>query len=113
MGSTTTDAITAPPRPARFTLWAVAVSVLAAVALITSAAALTVAARDGATTGVSGAAVLEATGIPRWDEAKLEAMEGRMRAETVRIYGRIPRWDEAKLEAMEGRMLAETARSDG
>ena len=102
-------------RPAGFTLWTVAVSALAAAALIMSAVALVVAGRDRTFTGQTGGAIHEAvsTEVPLWDAGKLEAMEGRMLAETVRLEGYAPRWDAGKLEAMKGRMLAETARLDG
>lgn len=105
---TNADTIQIAARPVGFTLWTAVVSVLAAAALVMSAAALTVASRDRAVaeaTGIRQAAIADA---PRWDAAKLEAMDGRMLAETVRISGQLPRWDTAKLEAMEGRMLAET-----
>lgn len=99
-------------RPTGFRLWTAFVSALAAAALIMSAVALTVAVRDRTVTGVAGHEAAS-TGIPLWDVAKLDAMEGRMLAESVRIYGRIPRWDATKLEAMESRMLSESARFDG
>ena len=112
---TQADAIRVTARPAGFTLWAAAVSVLAAAALIMSAVALTVAARDRAVTGVAGGGMHEATSIeaPLWNAAKLDAMEGRMLAESIRINGYVPLWNEVKLEAMEGRMLAESIRLDG
>jgi hypothetical protein len=73
-----------------------------------SAVALTVAARDRADTGVAGGGIHEvaSTEAQHWDAAKLEAMEGRMLAESVRIEGYVPVWDAAKLEAMEGRVRA-------
>ena len=43
---------------------------------------------------------------PLWDAGKLEAMEGRVLAETVRPKGAAPLWDAGKLQAMEGRVLA-------
>ena len=95
--------------PARFTLWTTAVSVLAAAALIMSALALTVAGRgDGSVTSVAGSGTREAAtlGAPLWDAGKLEAMQGRVLAETVRVQGSAPLWDAGKLEAMEGRVLA-------
>ena len=105
---TKAETIGVSTRPAGFTLWTAAVSALAAVALIMSAVALTVASRDRAITGVAGGGIHEATSTeaPTWDAAKLEAMEGRMLAESVRIDGDAPTWDAAKLEAMEGRMAA-------
>ena len=79
---TKAETIRIAPRPAAFTFWTAAVSVLAAAALIMSAVALTVAARDRAVTGVVGAGIEGAasTAALRWDAGKLEAMEGRMRA---------------------------------
>jgi hypothetical protein len=91
-------------RPAGFTVWAVAVSVLAAVALIMSAVAITMATRDRAASGAIQTA--SSAGVPSWDAAKLEAMEGRMAAESARIDGDAPTWDAAKLEAMAGLMDA-------
>ena len=95
-------------RPARTTLWIAAVSALAAAALIMSAVALTVAARDRAVTGVATGGINEAvsTAAPVWDADKLEAMEGRMLAESIRIDGYAAVWDADKLEAMEGRVRA-------
>ena len=112
---TNADTIKVPSRPAGFTLWAAAVSALAAAALIMSAVALTVAARDRAATGVAGGGVHEAssTEAPPWSEARLEAMEGRMLAESIRMNGYVPLWYPAKLDAMEGRMLAESIRMNG
>lgn len=104
--------ISVSARPTGFRLWTAVVSALAAAALIMSATALTVAVRDRAVAGVAGHEAAS-TGIPLWDAAKLDAMEGRMLAESVRIYGRIPRWDAAKLEAMESRTLAESVRING
>ena len=95
-------------RPALFTFWTVTVSVLAAAALILSAVALNVAGRgDRSVTSVEGSGTSEAesTGA-RWDAGKLEAMRGRVLAETVRVQGSAPLWDAGKLEAMEGRVLA-------
>jgi hypothetical protein len=102
-------------RPAGFTLWTVAVSALAAAALIMSAVAITMAAGDRASTGVAsrGINTVTSTGVALWDAAKLEAMEGRMAAESARIDGDAPTWDAAKLEAMEGRVAAESARIQG
>jgi hypothetical protein len=95
--------------PARFTLWTAAVSVLAAAALIMSALALTLAARgDRSVTSVAGSGIHEAAsiGAPLWDADKLEAMQGRMLAESVLAEGSAGLWDADKLEAMQGRMLA-------
>jgi hypothetical protein len=96
-------------RPALFTFWTVTVSVLAAAALILSAEALNVAGRgDRSVTSVEGSGTSEAesTEARLWDEGKLEAMKGRVLAETVRVQGSAPLWDAGKLEAMEGRVLA-------
>jgi hypothetical protein len=103
-------------RPALFTFWTVTVSVLAAAALILSAVALNVAGRsDRSATSVEGSGTREAAGVGAtlWDAGKLEAMEGRVLAETVRVQGSAPLWDAGKLEAMEGRVLAETVRVQG
>ena len=94
-------------RPALFTFWTVTVSVLAASALILSAVALNVAGRgDRSATSVAGTREAASIGAPVWDAGKLEAMEGRMLAETVRVEGSAALWDAGKLEAMEGRLLA-------
>jgi hypothetical protein len=103
-------------RPALFTFWTVTVSVLAAAALILSALALNVAGRgDGSVTSVAGIGTREGAtlGAAVWDAGKLEAMQGRMVAETVRAEGAAALWDAAKLEAMQGRMVAETVRAEG
>jgi len=103
-------------RPALFTFWTATVSVLAAAALILSAVALTVARRsDDSVTSVagSGTGVADSIGARLWDAGKLEAMQGRVLAETVRTEGPAALWDAGKLEAMEGRLLAETVRTDG
>ena len=100
-------------RPALFTFWTVTVSVLAAAALILSAVALNVAVRgDRSVASVEGSGVLQAesNGARLWDAGKLDAMEGRVLAATVRVQGSAPLWDVAKLDAMEGRVLAETVR---
>jgi hypothetical protein len=112
---TKAETIRVSARPTGFMLWTVAVSALAAVALIMSAVALTVAARDRAVTGVAVGGIHEAASIeaPPWNAAKLDAMEGRMLAESIRINGYAPLWNAAKLDAMEGRMLAESVRIDG
>ena len=97
-------------RPALFTFWTVAVSALAAAALILSAVALTVAGRgDGSVTSVAGSGTREGAslGAPLWDAGKLEAMQGRVLAEAVRAEETdAPLWDAGKLQAMEGRVLA-------
>jgi hypothetical protein len=95
-------------RPALFTFWTVTVSVLAAAALILSALALTVAGRsDGSVTSVAaGTREGASLGAALWDADKLQAMEGRVLAETVRAEGSAALWDADKLQAMEGRVLA-------
>jgi hypothetical protein len=102
-------------RPALFRFWTVTVSVLAAAALILSALALTVAGRDGSVTSVAGSGTREGAslGEPLWDAGKLEAVQGRMLAETVRAEGSAALWDAGKLEAMQGRMLAEAVGAEG
>ena len=87
---TKAETIRGSARPAGFTLWTAAVSALAAAALIMSAVALTVSVRDRAAAGAAIAGVHEAasTEAPRWNAAKLEAMDGRMLAESIRINGR-------------------------
>jgi hypothetical protein len=105
------EAIRVPARPAGFTLWTAAVFALAAAALIMSVVALTVA-RDSAVTGAAGGGIHEAasTAPALWDAGKLEAMQGRVLAESVRIEVYAPPWDAGKLEAMQGRVLAESVR---
>jgi len=112
---TKAETIRVSARPAGFTLWTAAVSALAAAALIMSAVALTVAARDRAVTGVAGGGIHESasTEAPLWDAGKLAAMQGRVLAESVRSEGYAPLWDPGRLEAMEGRVLAESVRSEG
>ncbi len=111
---TKAETIRVSARPAGFTLWTAAVSALAAAALIMSAVALTVAARDRVATGVVGGTNETArTDATRWDAAKLEALESRMFAESLRIGGNAPIWDPGKLEALESRMFAESLRIDG
>ncbi len=107
---TKAEAIRVSSRPAGFTFWNVAVSALAVAALIMSAVALTVAARDRALTGETSTSIHEVASAEAslWDAGKIEAMEGRMLAESTRIEASL--WDAGKIEAMEGRMLAEGAR---
>ena len=103
-------------RPALFTFWTVAVSALAAAALILSAVALTVAGRgDRSVTSVEGSGTREAASIgsPLWDAGKLDAMRGRVLAKTVQAEGSAPLWDAGKLDAMRGRVLAKTVQAEG
>lgn len=98
-----------PVRPVGLTLWTAAVAALAAAALIMSVVALTLAARDpAAVTGVAGSGIQQAasTEASPWDQGKLEAMQGRMLAGSVRIADPALLWDPGRLEAMEGRVLA-------
>ena len=102
--------------PPRFPLWTTAVSVLAAAALIMSALALILAGRgDRSVTDVAVSGTQQAAniGVPLWDAGKLEAMRGRVLAETVRAEGSAALWDADKLEAMRGRVLADTIRAEG
>lgn len=105
---TKAETIRVPARPAGFTLWTAAVSALAAAALIMSAVALTVAARDRAITGVAGGGIHGAasTEAALWDTSKLAAMQGRVLAESIRSEDPGVLWDQGRLEAMEGRVLA-------
>jgi hypothetical protein len=109
---TKAETIGVSARPAGFMLWTAAVAALAAAALIMSAVALIVATRDRAVISFTGAGIHEAAsiGAPLWDAGKLEAMQGRVLAESVRSEGYAPLWDEGKLEAMQGRVLAESIR---
>ena len=103
-------------RPALFKFWTVAVSALAAAALILSAVALNVAGRsDRSVASLEGSGTREAAGIgsPLWDAGKLQAMQGRVLAETVQAQGSAPLWDAGKLQAMQGRVVAETVRAEG
>jgi hypothetical protein len=108
---TKAETIGVSARPVGFTVWTAAVSALAATALILSAVALTFAARDDrAVTSVSSGGIDEAAsiGASLWDAGKLEAMQGRVLAESVRVEGYAPLWDAGRLEAMQGRVLAES-----
>jgi hypothetical protein len=81
-----------------------------------SALALTLAGRgDHSVTSVAGSGTREAAsiGAPLWDAGKLEAMPGRLLAETVQAVGSAALWDADKLEAMRGRLLAETVQAEG
>lgn len=102
-------------RPTGFVVWTGIVSALAAAALIMSAVALTVAGReDGSLAPVADGEALGVTSAqaPLWDAGKLEAMHGRVLAESVSTQG-YALWDAAKLEAMKGRVLAASAGSHG
>jgi hypothetical protein len=112
---TKAETIRVSAQPAGFTLRTAAVSALAVAALIMSAVALTVAARDHAVTAVAGGGIHEeaSTEAPLWDAGKLAAMQGRVLAESIRKEGYAPLWDEGKLEAMNGRVLAESVRIEG
>src|SRR5688500_20320498 len=103
-------------RPALFTFWTVAVSALAAAALILSAVALNVAGRsDRSVASVEGSGTREAgsIGSPLWDAGKLQAMQGRVLAGTVQAQGRAPPWAAGEPRAVQGRVVAETGRAGG
>jgi len=94
-------------RPTGLVVWTGIVSALAAAALIMSALALIEARGDASIAApVSrqelGAATAQA---PLWDAGKLEAMAGRILAESVASSGPVL-WDDGKLAAMAGRVLA-------
>jgi hypothetical protein len=56
-----------------------------------------------AVTSDAPAVAEQVVGITRWDQGKLDAMEGRQQAETVQVDGPgIAPWDQGKLDAMEG-----------
>lgn len=83
---TKAETIGVSARPAGFTIWTAAVAALAVAALIMSAVALTVAARDRAVTGAIGGISDVASAVPQfWDAAKLDAMEARMEAMADRV----------------------------
>ncbi len=95
--STQAGTIEASSRPVGFMLWGAIVSVLAAAALIMSAVAL----QSARTSSREIASV-----APLWDAGKLEAMRGRVLAETVGVEAMATLWDAGKLEAMRGRAIA-------
>jgi hypothetical protein len=101
-------------RPTGFVVWTGIVSALAAAALIISAVALVEARDQGSPPGaVSGEQVAVADAqAPLWDAGKLEAMRGRVLAESVGSAS-YALWDAGKLEAMRGRVLAESVGSAG
>lgn len=106
--STKAGTIGVAGRPTGLVIWTGIVSALAAAALIMSAIALTEARDDGSVAGAVGS---EHVGVasaqaPLWDAGKLEAMRGRVLAESVSTRG-YALWDVGKLEAMKGRELAE------
>ena len=112
---TEAETIRVSARPAGFTLWTAAVSVLAAAALIMSAVALTVAARDRAVTGVAGGGIHEAasTEVSLWNAGKLEAMEGphaRREHPDQRVCSALER---GQARSHGRRMLAESIRIKG
>jgi hypothetical protein len=112
--STNAGAVGVSTRPALIKAWTAAVSALAVAALIMSTVALSLAVRDdrqvSSRAEQAGGAQAVSAGAIAWDAGKLEAMEGRQLAETVRTASPAPLWDAQKLEAMEGRQLAETVR---
>ena len=112
--STKAGTIGVAGRPTGFLVWTGIVSALAAAALIMSAVAL-IETRDHGS--VVGEAASEQLGVasaqaPLWDAGKLEAMKGRVLAESVATQGYVP-WDAGKLDAMAGRVLAVNAGDQG
>jgi hypothetical protein len=95
-------------RPTGFVVWTGIVSALAAAALIMSAVALIEARRDGGGEAIG----IASSQAPLWDAGKLEAMRGRVLAESVGSQDYVL-WDEAKLDAMAGRVLATSAGGQG
>ena len=105
--STKAGTIGVAGRPTGIVVWTAIVSALAASALIMSSVALIEAREEGSIAGAvsrqqDGAASAQA---PLWDAGKLEAMAGRVLAESVGSPGYVL-WDDGKLEAMAGRVLA-------
>ena len=106
--STKAGTMQVPGRPPGVILWIAAVSALAALALIVSAMALTVAKRgDGALTTVAdnGHRVAAITGASP-AAGTLHIWQGRVLVNTPPIEGSAALWDSGKLEAMKGRALA-------
>ena len=107
--STKAGTMRVPGRPTGVILWIAAVSALAAVALIISAMALTVAKRgDGALTTVADNdhRVAAITGASPAAASTLDIWQGRVLVNTPPIEGSAALWDPGKLEAMQGRVLA-------
>jgi hypothetical protein len=96
--STKAGTIEVTGRPARSTVWAAIVSVVAATALIMSVLAFVRAER-------TSSREVTIVGTPLWDAGKLDAMQGRAVAEAVWVT-RATLWDAGKLDAMQGRGLA-------
>ncbi len=111
--STEARTIVLSGRSALFTVWTVAVSILAAAALIVSGLALNVASEnDRSVSAEVGAVEAASVGSPLWDAGKLHAMELRM--DLAEAAHAAAAWDAGKLEAMETRMeLAEAAQAEG
>jgi hypothetical protein len=111
--STKAGTIGVAGRPTGFVVWTGIVSALAAAALIMSAIALTEARDDGSVAGAVGSEPLGVASAqaPLWDAGKLEAMEGRVLAESVDDQGYVL-WDDGKLAAMAGRVLAAGTAND-
>ena len=99
-------------RPSGFVVWTGIVSAVAAAALIMSAVALIESRDDGSV--AAGAETLGVTSSQSvlWDAGKLDAMAGRVLAESVRSSG-YALWDANKLDAMAGRVLAESVGNQG
>lgn len=106
--STKAGTIGVAGRPTGIVVWTGIVSALAAAALIMSAVALTEARRDSGSEAIGVAS----TQAPLWDAGKLEAMRGRVLAETASSQGHVL-WDAGKLDAMAGRVLAASVTTPG
>ena len=105
--STKAGTIGVAGRPTGFMVWTAIVSTLAAAALIMSAVALIETRDHGSVADAAGAETLGVSSSQSalWDAGKLEAMAGRVLAESVGSSGYVL-WDDVKLEAMAGRVLA-------
>ena len=107
--STKAGTMQVPGRPPGVILWIAAVAALAALALIVSAMALTVAKRgDGALTTVAdnGHRVAASMGASPAEAGTYRIWQGRVLVNTPPIEGAAVLWDPGKLEAMQGRVLA-------
>jgi hypothetical protein len=87
-------------RPTGFVIWTGIVSALAAAALIMSAVALIEARDHGSIAGATSKeqVVVASAQAPSWDAGKLEAMQGRVLAESVGSDSYVL-WDDGKLAA--------------
>src|SRR5262245_48112032 len=112
--STKAGTIGVAGRPTGFVVWTAIVSALAAAALIMSSLALIEARDDGSVAGAAGGESLGVTSSQPalLDAGKLDAMAGRVLAESVGSSGYVL-WDAGKLDAMAGRVLAGSVGSSG